>query len=379
MRLSQINETRARVLYRNNGDRVGYYANKKANYPFVMVVPVNDNRFIIVSITRAGIKQYEELMKRDYYSRSGRAEPLQPSERDLKQEFMAYSLASDGSFNKYPEYFVEEDVDRSGLFKSLVNKHRISTDILGIHFGEVPDMDDDERHGDAIIMMAGSTTKANVNKLKKGLDELKVELQQVGLDSLVSGKFRVASFKGRKAAATYQYGSGITNLDPRGFGKGIYLQSLVHEMGHKWEDVSGLENEIVKKFMEVRGSGHTFSGKPDLDLGDHIVLSGQQFKKYHGYIFTIVGFKSSGIMIKGINPKKNMEMSGTMPPDMFIRGGVEMADGSGDVPIVGGDVWFPSNYSTTDHHEFFAENFMRYVDGTASDEVREWMDTLPKP
>lgn len=379
MRLNQINETRARVLYRNNGDKVGYYANKKARYPFVMVVPVNDNRFIIVSITKAGVKQYEELMRRDYYAKRGQADPLGPSEEDLRHAFINYSLAGDASFNKYPEYFVEEDVNRVGLFKSLINKHRVGPNVLKSNFGDVPEMGDDKQYGDVTLMMAGSTTKANINKMKKGLDELKAELESVGLSGLVSGRFRVASFGGRKALATYQYGSQITTLDPRGFGRGSSTSSLVHEMGHKWEDTAGLENEIVKKFMEVREAGHDFRGRPDLDKGDQIVLSGDQFKKYHGYTFAIVGFKASGIMVKGINPKKNMEMSGTMPPDMFINGGVEMADGGGPVPVLDGDDWFPSNYSTTDHHEFFAENFMRYVDGTANAAVKEWMDGLPRP
>jgi hypothetical protein len=379
MKLNQLTETRARVIRRRNGENIGYYTSKKTRHPLVMVVPVNNDRYFVISITKAGIEEFKELSEQEYYARNGSADPLSPSQEDLKRVFMGYAMAMDGSFNKYPEYFNEHEVDLAGLFKILMNTYRIGPQYLKPNFGDVPDADDDEKYGDVTLMMTDGLSAASLKKMKQGLDATKEALSRVNLGSLVAGKFRVASLGGRKALATYQYGSSITTLDPRGFGKGTAVTTLIHELGHKWEDTAGLENNILTKWNEIAKAGHNFTGRPAIEVGDEILLSGAQFKKYHGYVFTIKSASSKGYAVAGINTNVNKTLSGTMPLDMFINGGAEMADGSGEIQIVDGDPWFPSRYSTTDHHEFFAENFMRYVAGTASDEVTEWMNSLPRP
>ena len=385
MKLSNLTETRARVLYRGNGDNVGYYANKKARHPFVMVVPVNDNRFIIVAITRAGVKAYAELAERDYYAQRGQQDPLQPSEKDAKTVFMEYALVMDGSYNKFPGYFTEEDVDRNGLFQSLMNKHRIAPNTISVHWGEMPDMDSDEIFGDITINTPPNVTKRVMDSIKNTLEEVKETLRGVQLDSLISGKFRVAPLTG--ANATYAYGSGLTTLAPKGFGRGTANMTLVHEMGHKWDDVCNLDQVIIDKWNEVAKEGHNFTSTPALEPGDRFEMVGDQWKKYHGYVFEINKIdymdkagrtmepKYVGV---GVNTKKNTQMDISIPLRVFTAGGFQMHGGD-EIPIENVNEWFPTKYSTSSPKEFFAENFMRYATGEANDLVTAWMDSLPRP
>lgn len=372
MKIKQLNEQRARVIRRTNGDNRGYYSSKKTSSPFVAVYP-SENNFKIVSITKAGIQDYEILQRQqrqyDY--------DLSASEEKSLYAFRHYNLLIDFDFEKSPEYFTVLNTDLAGLFKSLMTTHRISPALLVPTYGEMPSMDDDEQFGDVTIMLAGTISKSNLKKIKMALTELKKHLALFSLESLVEGKFRIAKCSGN-AVATYQYGSSITTVCPTLVKRTMALPSLIHEMGHKWEDMAGIKNVVDKKYQEMQKAGNRFTSVPDVDIGDEIVVISPAYKRLHGYVFKVVKINDNSVDARGYNAKINATVEIDIPMDtLFSSNAFTRLNGSPISPKTSNE-WFPTQYSTVNAREFFAENFMNYVAGTASDEVREWMNSLPR-
>jgi len=362
-----INETRKNIYTRNNGDNVvTYYATKKALFPYVMVISGNDI-YETIAITKVGVAIYKTIAMKRYHEGE-----ISDDEEDIRKTMGAYRLGIDYDFKKYPDYFVVKQHDRAGLFKELMNKFRIGLPTLISKYGPVPDFDDTVQYGDVSIIPSPNMNKNSWALTKQTLDNLKVALSPYGFDHLVSGKFRVAKLSNR-VAATYQYKSNITTLSLPQLRKAAGVQSLIHEMGHKWDDMSNLSKTINDKWVELLADGHSFSSSNDLSKGDTISFTAQKYKKYHGIVFTVVRVAYNGVI-----SVTTEDSTGKIPPDMLLDGDPVDIEGN---PIIAtsDDPWFPTAYSYTNPSEFFAEIFRVWITGDVSDEVDAWLKSLPKP
>jgi hypothetical protein len=366
-----ILESRARVFSRSNGENRAYYASKKAQLPFVMVM-VNGEVFHTIELTKAGKAAYEAIAVKRYNANRG-GEPVTPEEDEFRQMISKYVLGIADDFTPYQPDFKVQQHDRTSLFKSLMNTYRIPPSTLTTHYGDMPEFDDNIQHGDTVIIPSPNMGAKSLQLVKQSIDGIDAALKPFGLHQLVAGNYRITKLTG--AAANYHYGKGLVSLDIAGLRKGSAHESLIHELGHKWDDVVNLGEVIIKKFNELRSKGHRFTGTPKLETGQ--VLNILKPPKYTGIDYTITRVSSDGVVASyQIDGERGTV---TIPLRMIqMSSDVVNADGSA-IEMINGDDWFITAYAETSHRELFAELFVEYIQGRSAPEVSEWFSSLPKP
>jgi len=373
MKLDNLNESRARVITRSNGDRRGFYTSEKNMLPFVTVTP-SGNDYIVISLTSVGTKTAKLLQQKDYMAQRGYA-PLSDEETSMWEAVRNYMMmyTSDG-IQDFPSLFDYTEVDRVGLYKLLMNKHRIGPAVLEPRFGPMPEFDDNVQYGDVSIIPTEGMNAKSLSLVKSTLDDAKTALAKYGFSKLISGKFRIGKLN-KNVCALYQYGSALTTLSMPMLRKGNAVKSIIHEMGHKYEDQMGLENTIIQKWNEIAKAGNSYTSSPVIHVGDQLTFPTPTDKSMNGIVMNVASIVRNGVKLK--YETDDSFYSVTAPWGMFDDDGrVTYANGD-PIEMTDRNPWFPTKYSTTDPHEFFAENFLYYIRGKGSDEFAEWMNTLP--
>ena len=353
MKLDNLNESRARVAVRRNGDRIGYYTSKKNMIPFVTVTP-DGNDYIVVGLTSTGTKQIKLLQQKDYMAQQGYA-PLTDDEDAIwtaaRNYMMMYSLIG---VTDYPNIFDYTKTDRAGVFKLLMNKYRISTSLLTSHYGNIPDFDDNIQYGDVTIIPTEGMNAKSLSLVKSTLDDAKAALSKYGFSDLISGKFRIGKLN-KNVGALYQYGSALTTLSMPMLRKGTAVNSILHEMGHKYEDQMGLGNTIIQKWNEIAKAGNSYTSSPVIHVGDQLTFPTPTDKSMNGIVMNVVSIARNGIKLQ--HEADDRIYSVTASWGMFDDEGRATHANGDPIEMTDRNPWFPTKYSTTDPHEFFAENF----------------------
>ena len=353
MKLDNLNESRARVITRHNGDRRGFYTSEKNMLPFVTVTP-SGNDYIVISLTSVGTKTAKLLQQKDYMAQRGYA-PLSDEETSMWEAVRNYMMmyTSDG-IQDFPSLFDYTEVDRVGLYKLLMNKHRIGPAVLEPRFGPMPEFDDNVQYGDVSIIPTEGMNAKSLSLVKSTLDDAKTALAKYGFSKLISGKFRIGKLN-KNVCALYQYGSALTTLSMPMLRKGNAVKSIIHEMGHKYEDQMGLENTIIQKWNEIAKAGNSYTSSPVIHVGDQLTFPTPTDKSMNGIVMNVASIVRNGVKLK--YETDDSFYSVTAPWGMFDDDGrVTYANGD-PIEMTDRNPWFPTKYSTTDPHEFFAENF----------------------
>ena len=356
---------------RRNGDAVLFYASKKAQLPFVSVRPVGDNYDVIAPTVKAK-KVYKDLQVKQYHS-TGSGPKLEPEEEDLLHALRLYSYGDPNTPSQnYPDIFMTRTLSYADMYKELMQKYRLGSHVMLKVFGPVPEFDDNIKYGDVVIIPSNKMGKASLAMVKDALDTAKGLLDKKGLGRLISGRFRITKLTDG-SAASYQYGHGITNLDISGLRRGNAVTSIIHEMGHKFDDENQLRTPIEKKWNEVVRAGNSYTSNHGIKRGDVLTLDPKSYKRFKDIELLVTGVDRGGI--KASYTKNGNLYTITIPYHTLDRKSVRRQDGSPLEPS-NTNPWFPTKYATASPVEFFAENFLTYVMDEASPEVTAWMESL---
>ena len=368
MRYLELNESRAKIFVAETKNARLFFSQKKAPFPFVVVLQKGDNEFTVMGITAAGKKVFSDLALDYKYGR------LADENMETLNSLIMYRQGMDSDAD--PSYVKQEDVSLTGLFKVMTSKYKFSIQQVEYYYGKAPD----ELEDDAILYKG---TKLhfpdNASKRLKDatfsiVDELDNFMTKHNLTKLVDGNFRIGQISKKNTSGYYEITNGWVMLSQKYILAGVSLYTIIHELAHKWYYTDKLGQTIRDKYVELLRSGQRYSSYPDLRNGEKVKFSPSSKNRK---------FKGMDMVVREVKPTEtrayvpDLDRMVTIPTDMFMAREIITSDDF-DVDMVNVNQWFPTPYSMTDHEEWFAECFVTYIYGTATPEVTKWFDNLPR-
>lgn len=356
-------KARAKIYTRTFPNSVAFYATKSGP-PIAIVVQDGEHYYGVMA--KSGFKKmYQALMMANIYEK--------PSDDELSLLDAAkhYLSGRDFDYDQFPDVFVVTPFDFNGMYKYLMNDVGVPLNVMVSRYGPLPDFDDNEVYRGVTIIPSSNMSKNSWSLVKELIDKLTDTMHKFGFSHLMEGRLRIAKLS-QGVAATYQYNSKIMTISLPMLRKPEGIRSLIHEMGHKWDDLSNLDQTISKKFVEVREKGHGYKFHNPLEIGEQFRIAKSASRKYSKYVFTVVGITHKGLQAATDGGTI------TIPFDMITTGKTLLDLDGNLLDITSDDPWFPTKYSATNHKEFFAELFLFWIFGQASEEASEWLKSLPK-
>ena len=360
-----LNEAKARskIYTRTFPNSVAFYATKSGP-PIAIVVEDGDHYYGVMA--KSGFKKtYRALMMANIYE-----EPTD-DELSLLDAMKHYNTGRDFDYEQFGDVFEVHPFDFNGMYKFLMNKVGVPLNVMVSRYGPLPDFDDNEIYRGVTIIPSTNMSKNSWALVKELIDKLTDTMHKFGFSHLIEGRLRIAKLSSG-VAATYQYNSQIMTISLPMLRKPEGIRMLIHEMGHKWDDLSNLDQAIAKKYIEVKEKGHDYDFRCPPEIGEGFRISKTASKKYSQYVFKVVGSSHKGLMASMGNGTI------TIPFDMITNGNTLLDLDGNPLDITSNDPWFPTKYSASSHKEFFAELFMFWIFGEASEEASTWISSLPR-
>lgn len=364
-----INEVALKRLFvQRNGDAVAFQT-KRRGMPFILVIPKGEDRYMTVR-PKENAKQVYKVFNDSRYRNTGNLTPaVIHAWEDGVRHFVIGSAKHD--YERRSDIFEVRELNKADLYKFLTLDNRIGPEIFVKYFGDIPEVDSGINVGGAKLQFPDDASKKTIELAKDLIGKLHGYLDPVGLSDIVDGPYRFLKSTSN-VVGTYNPKLGIVTVSIPLLRKNQGDRTLIHEMGHKWDDQRDLGNTIEKKFSELREAGERY----DVIWPDHLRVG------------TPVSYDGDRKDLKGSYTISRISMSEQVfyVEHDFLGGylkvpfaaALQFNYGSEPIKLEPVSKWFPTSYSESKPSEWFAENFVDYVTGDMDPEVREWFDSLPR-
>ncbi len=366
MKFIALNESRTRVIiFRNKRDDSIILKTSKSYTAVPFLIIIGNER--LVSITPVGRKRVKWLFN------EARHRFLDDEESDEMDIITSYIDGENREYDDYPEFFDVENVDRATLYNRLWKKFRISPFTIRKMY---PDFEEEAIEGityrNATIIADEKVSKRTISLAKKEIDDLHDLLDRFGLSWLAEVRFMLSHNSGK--LGHYSFSEDYVMLSIGGLRKKTALSTLVHELGHRWENKKNLSSIIKQKWnelSELRSGSNKIVG---VEVGDTIYSDNHRALSGRSLTVTAVSDEKVNIDFHDDNGKRYFT---ELPIAWFDHGMVRNMNGD-IIGVEKASEWFPTEYSKTNPHEFFAENFVQWIYGRSGEEVSKWFENLPK-
>jgi hypothetical protein len=304
--------------------------------------------------------------------------------------------------SEYPEFFkVKEVSGRGEIYRHLTVDLKMPQKSWENYFGDVPEVAEDAYtafHNAKVFFPTGTREKRKESLLSV-LEPVFNYLSAHNLQDVFSGTVR---FIRLRAGVVGQYDPRTKDLDvsPNANHTSQVTFTLLHELGHKhfFEVLPQSVRDAIKtKFLELRHSEefNQTDSKTALNQqkiselihpGSILGYNGKQrmMKKFH--YFKVDSIKGDDVKIvpPGDLPyiaNNKRWISATIPASLLFGGDWTVVDPStrNETPIaqmskmdIRSDNWFPTDYSKTNHAEWYAECFAFFCIGNLNGPVKDF-------
>lgn len=273
------------------------------------------------------------------------------------------------------------EVSLEELFQTLCVSGTVSVDVFNRHFGE---LEPEHHHHDMVMEFPIGISDTERNRLLEMLEVLYGKLERHGLADLYRGVLVFSSTM--RDNGLYYPDIGTLKISTKITNSTIMVNDILHEFGHKFyfEDLTARDRSALKEvFDDLMDQDPVVNDalQAGVEVGSRVLYHGRSaVLRAAGSEFTVGrwdGDTVSLIPASGPFTHKGKEYRGlSLSYRDFLTGNWSIDDRGQwremSLPKVM-DEWLPSEYSTKNHEEWWAELFAHYMMDTLTGEVAEWM------
>ena len=257
----------------------------------------------------------------------------------------------------------------------------MTTSTFTTYFGDPVATDENDEHIEKFhntsVIFPESIRPTRKQKLLDMLEHVYIAFHAHRLDYLFSGVVRFVNLTG-VTGGTYATESKEIRIKTLADDTSQTLKNIFHEYGHKhyYEFLSKQQRtQITQKFSELESQGKIRDAKKLFSRNNMSMISkdaeityvGKSKKYSENNPYSVVTISPNDITIRGTNSRGTLRAPASLfwhSPDWVIN--------NGHVPSSEIDEWFPTEYSTTNASEWYAEAFQNFVTDTLGKEAKVW-------
>ena len=398
----QINELRGRIFIRGDGPILGLYGMANARVPTHIFVSADDSDLKYTDDIYALSIQPNNLkkLKREIMMKQAQGQASGSDEAYLSMIGMLESLSLTAdqvrSIGKHLPAKIVELNGRPRIYKYLTTDLGLPEQVYLDTFGAPPEMGEDEfvQFHNARLFLPDTMKPNNIKAANEILGSVYQLLDKAGEVEVFGGDIRFIKLPHYTAG---QYSVTNDNIVANQSMKGANAESvytMLHEYGHKKMHTSmdrAAVEEIDTKYDELIQSGETYMQDIDYATAVHHAISqfqiGQQLH-YRGrqkqyardpdyVIKSIDKNKASASLAIASDPSRvvvEYPLTMFLNPRKWETAGMDLTPPKEKPKSqVKTDNWFPTEYSQTDSHEWWAEMYSFYILGNLGGEPAAWM------
>ncbi len=372
---------------------IAFLTTRRGNIPSVMVFPMDTddvktaNHTIIVraNARAANRKFFKEDPDNTHYDALYRK--LRQS-KDLVTQLDA--------MYEYPELFKIFTIQgRERMYKFLTTDLRMHPQHWKDYFGEIPEMGEDHvtKFHNAVVMVPDNMSKRSLNASLAALEEVFDHLNNHGLGFIFGCNIRFFATSGRKIG-TYFPTVDEMRISPRAKKSGRVIHTLLHEYTHRlYGKFMAPEQKkvIVDKYNELRSGGERYK---DTQAAGLLAATIEAYPPgmWMDYTGRKRNLRNYGprYLIKRVDQVLGHAYLASEHEPHLARLKISVLSfldtrqwkpAEGERPSVRklekheieSEQWFPTDYSQTDHEEWFSELMALYLTDMLKGEPEQWV------
>lgn len=380
-----------------------FFTDKNAKVPAIYLYKENDDLFkLIISRPRVFTKIYEKLrsddiilLRKNNFKEYGQnpTEKLSNISKQLRLGHPYFDLNLD-VLHQYPSIFTEKTIHGiKSLHQLLCVDYSLSEIVFKKMFGEhevLNNSEDVEFFHDCRIYFPTGMQNSRKKNFERVLEDCKNIFRKHGLEKVVSGNIKFSKIPGNAVGLYFSQSKDI-KIDPSSKDLHRLLYVLIHEFIHKleYEFIPNRSSEINKIFIENKHRlNSSILSTNRVELNDEFEYTGKK-KMYLGtWIVSKTRYSDEVKMTKAKimsgryeqeTPVEKIQLQNTKtkatlnaPVDVFISHGFNPKSTNvvinnigysyqlSTIPTIKTDSFYPTDYSKTNSHEWFAETMTMY-------------------
>jgi hypothetical protein len=398
----QINELRGRIFTKGDGPIFALYGTSGAGIPSHIFVSADGSDLEYADDIYALNIQPNNLkkLKREIMMKQARGQASGSDEAYMSmiQMFEQLSLTGDQirSIGKHLPAKIVELNGRPRIYKYLTTDLGLPVQVYLDGFGQPPEMGEDEfvQFHNARLFVPDTMKPNNVKAATNTLEIVYQHLDRAGEVEVFGGDIRFIKLPHHIGG---QYSLTNDNIVVNQNMKGAdadAVYSLIHEYGHKKMHTSmdrATVKEIEGKYMELLGSGESYMADLDyasavldatskFEVGQQLHYRGRQkqYARDPDYVIKSIDTnRSSANLARASDPNRVMveyPLYMLLNPKKWESEGMDLTPPKEKLNSEQkSDGWFPTEYSQSESHEWWAEMYAFYILGNLSGEPAAWM------
>lgn len=404
--MSFITESKRYFYKTRDGDqRLRLYSSSRQFVPTMVIIPTDAGSIKTANSFRAVVTRPGKLKK---IFGSLELFDFPPELRDvvskIQQGIIDAEVINDiRSFPKLMNYLEFKNFE--SLFKFMTTDMQMGESLFNKFFGRVPELTDTESLGvttfhNARVFYPETASKRTRESMSIILESIYKAFEKYKILPLFNGNIRFVPLSG-KSIGKYNTNDHSMYIQPSAKPSQSVLYTLFHEYGHKlyyeWMD-NELREKVISKFTTLMRSGDTYHPSFDdltrfedarealiqkFERGMKIEYKGKNKAVRQASPYTLTSVKERDgnfifYFVSSDDKNRELRLNSRQLMHRAIKLPFDVPEKNINLAYISHatEEWFPTNYSTTDYSEWFAELFAYLMAGSLKGEVFDWITEL---